>query len=610
MNFPDLSKFPFIAVDTETTGLHWWSDRVFGISISTPDGKDYYWDIRQTPNVIPWLNEELKRVKLIIFANAKFDMHMLREIGIHVPEDKVDDVIIRAALIDEHLLAYNLDYLGKKYLGIGKTEDIWDELARMFGGRATRNVQAENLQRAPIEVVSKYAKQDTRVTLDLWVYQQPIIEEQELTKVHKLECDLIPALLDMEYRGVRINVSKVEQTIDEVTILIDNQQKDLNKMAGFAVNPNPSGSIHKLFEPKQDNEGTWIANDGTRLIKTGAGKASINADALKAMKHPAASKILSLRKLLKTRDTFLKGHMLGHHHNGIIHCNYNQTKSDNDLGTGTGRLSVNGPALQQIHKRDKAIASIVRALFLPDEDQQWNCRDWSQMDFRVAGHYVNAEALNKAYIDDPDADFHQMIADMTGLPRSPEAGRKGNAKQVNLGLLFGMGSGKLAAEMGLPYTHASFEKSGKTFNYLKPGPEAIEIFDNYHHKFPEFKVMLNKASSIAKSRGYIKTIMGRRLRFPGGNFTHKAGGVIFQGSAADALKAKIIEIYDFLKGTEGRLLLNVHDEYDSSVPKGDVKLDAGIKEIMEDFGPNSAIHFRVPIRCDGGVGPNWWVASR
>jgi DNA polymerase-1 len=232
------------------------------------------------------------------------------------------------------------------------------------------------------------------------------------------------------------------------------------------------------------------------------------------------------------------------------------------------------------------------------------------MDFRVAGHYVNADALNRAYAKDPDADFHQMIADMTGLPRSPTPDQKGNAKQVNLGLLFGMGGGKLASEMGLPFNLASFEKNGKTFNYLKPGPEAMEIFDNYHGKFPEFKTMLDKASSIAKSRGFVKTILGRRLRFPGGNYTHKAGGLIFQGSAADALKLKIVEVHKFLKGTEGRLLLNVHDEIDSSVPKGDTKLDIGIGKIMEDFGPDSKIHFRVPIRSDSGMGPDWWVASK
>lgn len=611
MRFPDLSRFPYAALDTETTGLHWWTDKVFGISLSTPDGKDYYWDIRKTPQVIPWLNEELKKLKLIIFANAKFDMHMLREIGVYVPEDKVDDVIVRAALIDEHLLAYNLDYLGKKYLGLGKTEEIWDDLARMFGGRPTRNMQAENLQRAPIEVVGKYAKRDTRVTLDLWLYQKPIIEEQELTAVHRLECDLIPVLLNMEYQGVRVNTDKVEQTIDEVTILVDTQQKELNRMAGFTINPNPSGSIHKLFEPKKNSKGIWVANDGTPLTTTGAGKASIDANALKAMKHPAAAKILSLRKLLKTRDTFLKGHILGHHHNGVIHCNYNQTKSDNDLGTGTGRLSVNDPALQQIHKRDAAIASIVRSLFLPDHGQQWNCRDWSQMDFRVAGHYVNAEALNRAYAGDPDADFHQMIADMTGLPRSPKADQKGNAKQVNLGLLFGMGGGKLASEMGLPFTIESFTKNGKEHTWMKPGPEAVEVFDNYHGKFPEFKKMLTKASSIAKSRGFVKTIMGRRLRFPGGNFTHKAGGLIFQGSAADALKVKLVEVHNFLKGTEGKLLLNVHDEFDSSLPIGDTKLDEGIREIVETFdGVNTPIKFRVPIRSDSGIGPNWWEASK
>jgi len=612
MKFPDLSKFPHISVDTETTGLKWWIHKVFGISISTPDGKDYYWDIRKTPQVIEWLNNELKRVKLIIFANAKFDMHMLREIGVHVPGDRVDDVIVRAALIDEHLMAYNLDFLGKKYLGMGKTEEIWDELARMFGGRATRNAQAENLQRAPMELVGKYAKQDTRVTLDLWEWQRPVLIEQELTAVHQLECALIPVLLDMEYRGVRVNVSKVEQTIDEVTIIVDEKQKSLNKLAGFPVNPNPSGSIHKLFEPKQDKDGTWIANDGTRLTKTGAGKASINADALRLMKHPAAAEILALRKLLKTRDTFLKGHILGHHNNGIIHCNYNQTKSENDLGTSTGRLSINSPALQQIHKRDKAIASIVRSLFLPDEGQQWNCRDWSQMDFRVAGHYVNADALNTAYAEDPDADFHQMIADMTGLPRTSVPEIKGNAKQINLGLLFGMGEGKLAMEMGLPYTEETYtNRKGDKKTWLKPGPEAEEIASNYHGKFPEFKVMLGKASSIAKSRGYVKTVMGRRLRFPKGMFTHKAGGLIFQGSAADALKAKLVEVHNYLKGTDGRLLLNVHDEFDSSLPKGDVKLDEGIREIVEHFdGINTLINFRVPIRSDSGVGPDWWEASK
>jgi DNA polymerase I-like protein with 3'-5' exonuclease and polymerase domains len=593
-----------MSIDTETTGLQFWKDKIFGISVSYYD-VDKYWDIRtcDQSQLKLKLNDAMDKAEILVFHNAKFDIHFLREWGVNVPMDKVNDTMIRAALINEHRFKYDLDSLGADYLGSGKNDHIYTELAAMFGGNTTRAAQMKNLHKAPVQLVEPYAKRDTRLTLDLWHVQESEIKSQELERVQKLEMDLLPVLVDMERRGVKVDIDKAAQSMGWCGKEIDQQKQKLNDIAGFNVNPNPSGSIHKLFEPKQNKSGAWVLIDGTPAPSTNAGKASINADVLRVMKHPAAALILDVRKLMKMKDTFLKGHILGHHDNGIIHANFNQTKGDNDAGTGTGRLSVNNPALQQIPKRDKKIAAIVRSIFIPDAGQVWNCTDWSQMDFRIFAHYLNDPIISKQYDDNPDSDFHQIAADITGLPRSPRYSGDANAKQINLGLVFGMGSGTMAEKMGLPYTWSNYNGH----KYKKPGQEAEAVFNKYHSAIPGVKSLLNRASSVAKSRGYVKTVMGRRLRFPGGQFVHKAGGLVFQGSAADALKVKLVEIHDMLKGTEGRLLLNVHDEFDLSLPKGGGFSDK-ITEVVHDFGKNSVINFNIPIRSSSGKGKNWWKA--
>lgn len=624
--FPRLSEYKYISLDTETTGLKWWVDRVFGVSISTPDGNDWYWDIRRDSGALDFLRREIPKCNLIICHNAKFDWHMCRESGIRFPEDRVDDTMIRAALIDEHLMSYDLDSLGKRYIGAGKDGDIWEDLAQIFGGKPTKNAQIGNLPRAPSSLVGRYAKKDTNTTLKLWEWQQIEIDKQNLSQVADLEKRLLPVMVEMEYGGVNVDVEAAEKAVSDIDRQASTAQYQLNNLAGFEVNPNPSNSIKELFKPKKNEDGRWVVRDGTVVASTPAGAPSIDSEALRLMKDPAAGLILKLRKLIKTRDTFLKGHILSYHNNGVIHANYNQTKSDNDLGTGTGRLSVNSPALQQIHKRDEDIASVVRSLFLPDTTQDdWVCNDWAQMDFRVFAHYVNDARILKMYSDDPDTDFHRLAADLTGLPRSPRFAGDANAKQINLGLVFGMGQGKLAAEMGLPFT---IEKQFTGINcpecaqecctkhireWTKPGQEAMDVFTRYHSAIPGVQDLLKNASSVAKSRGFVRTVMGRHIRFPRGQFTHKAGGLIFQGSAADALKVKLIELRNYLKQENcgARLLLNVHDEFDTSVPKDRPDVREQISRIVTKFdGIDTPIKFRIPVRTDQGFGPNWWIASK
>lgn len=613
--FPDLDRWEYVVVDTETTGLRWWRDKIFGVSLTSPEGEDFYWDVRKDLRVLPWLRRKLPQAQLLVAHNAKFDWHFFREAGVHWPEKRVYCTMIAAALIDEHLLSYDLDSLGKRYCKVGKDTDIYAELAALFGGNPTKNAQAANLQHAPEELVGRYAKQDTNTTNKLFQWQRAEVDKQGLHQVLDLERRLLPVIVRLEKRGVRVDVNRAEQARDELDKLVRKMQRELNSLAGFEVNPNPSGSIAKLFQPKQNEKGDWVLVDGTIANVTDAGKASIDADCLRRMKHPAAELILKLRKYIKTRDTFISGHILSYHDNGIIHANFNQTKTESGgtdvVGTGTGRLSVTGPALQQIHKRDKDIASIVRALFVPDAGFDWVCNDWAQMDFRMFAHYVNNPTIIARYAADPYTDFHAVCSELTGLPRSPRFAGDANAKQVNLGLVFGMGEGKLAQEMGLPYFTERGEMRGEVREFLRPGPEAQEVFARYHQAIPGVREMLKRASAIAKSRGYVKTVAGRHIRFPGGQFTHKAGGLIFQGSAADALKVKLIEVDSYLEsvGGDNRLLLNVHDEFDTQVEEGREDVRKEITRIVQDFD-NCEISFRVPIRSDQGVGPNWWEASK
>lgn len=614
MKFPDLTQYDVVSYDTETTGLCWWRDKIFGVSISAGD-RDWYWDVRKNSEVLPWLRDQIPRVRKLIGHNTKYDWHFSREIGIRFPEGRVECTMIRAAIIDEHRMTYDLDSLGKDCVGIGKDTSIYEKLAALFGGKPTKHAQAGNMHRAPESLIAPYAKQDSRTALSLWRWQEGVIAEQDLARVLSLEMRLLPAVVRMEQGGVRVDVDRAERAVVALDHKCRDGQRTLNTLAGFAVNPNPSGSIHQLFEPKEERDAggnkLWRLNDGTIALPTDAGKASIDADCLRRMKHPAAALILDLRMMIKARDTFLKGHVLSNHHDGYVHANINQTKSEGDVGTGTGRLSINGPALQQIPKRNKEMAAIVRAVFVPDVGSDWVCNDWAQMDFRVFAHYVNNDAILDMYRKDPATDFHSLTAAMTGLPRAPRFPGDPNAKQINLGLVFGMGQGKLAEEMGLPFT---IEPNGRGGTWLKPGPEAMEVFETYHSSIPGVRDLLKDASSVAKSRGYVRTIYGRRVRFPRGMFVHKAGGLIFQGSAADALKIKLVELDAYFESlpdkSDARLMLNVHDEFDTSVVPGGEKIRKEINRIVTAFGVGDEICFRVPILTDQGVGPDWHEASR
>ena len=610
--YPNIHQFEEISIDTETTGLEVYNrrDKAFGISISTPDGKDYYWDIREQPSVIRSLQQDFKSYRgLLVFANAPFDYFACRNIGVDLTrileEERFRDVIGRACLIDEHLMSYDLDYLAKKYLGIGKV-DIVPELHKIFGGRNTKNVQMQNLHRAPSEVVSSYAKRDTRTTLDLYYWQQGEIARQGIESIVEFEETVTPVIVGMMDHGIRIDRGKAELAVSELNPYINEIQQRLERKTGMdGINVNSPKQIKEIFQPTQRDDGEWYTKDGILLPKTPAGNASLAKEILHEMDTELSRSIVEQRSLINTRDTFLNGHVLSYESNGRIHPSINQNKGE-DGGTGTGRLSVSKPAMQQIPSRNKKIASIVKDVFLPDEGHLWYESDLSSFEVRIFAHLINNPVINQKFAESPETDFHQYVADLTGFVRNAEYSGQANAKQLNLSMIFNQGEGTTCEKMGFPTTPASFvDNKGKVVHYLAAGPEGKQAIEKYHRTIPGIRELAKLAKSTAEKRGYVYTMQGRRLRFEGREkrFAYKASGLLIQANAADINKRIIRDVYKACRSLGGRLLLNTHDSYSKSLPESTTLSQLKeIQAIVSDLD-----HVRIPLIMEiNKGGKTWW----
>jgi DNA polymerase I-like protein with 3'-5' exonuclease and polymerase domains len=615
--YQKFAHYPIMALDTETTGLNWPVDKMFGFSITTPEWSQYH-DIRVDPRSLQWLADEIKKFRgTLVFFNATFDIKMLVSAGVRIPVPQVDDVAIRACLIDEHRttifpwsrknMNYSLDSLAETCLGKRKVVEIYQELAEEFGGQATKNVQMPNLQRAHPQLVAPYAIADTDLTLELWHWQEAEIERQGIRDICEFERRVFPHVLEQEMTGLRVDLDAASRAQMELTIEIERQKRDLNKLVGKDFNVNSTPQIRDYFNPKQLPNGKWVLADGTPCKSTPKGNPSIDNDVLHAIEEssPVASGIINIRSLIRTCDTFLGKHVLGSAVGDRVYPNINQVASE-DGGTKTGRFSYTAPALQQIPNRNKTIAAIVKPCFLPDEGQTWLDCDLNSFEVRVFAHLVGAfnDSLVRQYAEKPDTDFHQWVADLMGVPRNPRPEGGANAKQLNLSMIFNSGKGSIAQQLGLPTSEDSFvDDFGKTIHYYKAGSEGESIVETYHRRVQGVKELAQVAKERAESRGYLRTMYGRHIRFPRKFKSYKASGLLIQSTAADINKENWIIIAEALAG-RGRLMLNTHDSYSLSVERGREK------EVWKDV--KSSVErsiLRVPLILDlNGHGSNWWAA--
>ena len=261
-------------------------------------------------------------------------------------------------------------------------------------------------------------------------------------------------------------------------------------------------------------------------------------------------------------------------------------------------MSVEHPNLQQQPARDDFSAKW-RSIYLPDEGGLWASADYSQQEPRLVAHFASIAGCAKAdravarYRSDPNTDNHQMMADLTGLPRK-------QAKNIFLGLCYGMGGARLAESLGLPVANAIIK--GKQVE--QAGEEAQEILDRFDEMAPFVRQLYNKARDVGYSRGYIRTLLGRRCRFPvnpfgrGHDFSQNAMNRLIQGSAADQTKLAMVNAAK----AGFKLQLQVHDELDLTVASKDEALK--LAHIME-----TAVELKVPCRVDVEVGASWGEAE-
>ena len=594
----DLKGYKEIAIDLETNDPNLLSlgsanvagdGHIVGVAVAVDGWKGYYPVAHEGGGnmdkklVYSWLQDILNQTDTtFIFHNAMYDVCWLRREGMTI-NGHIVDTMIAASLIDENRLSYRLDILSKHYVGIGKDEKILIEAAKDYGLDPKKD-----MWRLPALFVGQYAERDAESTLKLWQRLKVELLNQELMDVFNLETKLFPCLVDMRFKGVRVDLEKADNIKKN---LMDREAKIVSKIKGLTgidVEIHAARSIAKAFDKLK------LPYDRTEK----SNEPSFTKNFLQNHPHELPKLIADAREINKAHTTFIDS-ITKQAHNGRIHADINQIRSDQG-GTVTGRFSMSNPNLQQIPARHPELGPMIRSIFIPEEKTTWGSFDYSQQEPRILVHYAKLQNLEgvdeivEAY-NQGDADFHQVVADMAGIERK-------QAKTINLGLMYGMGKNKLMAELGL----------------MKDSAE--KLIKQYHTKAPFVKQLMDNVSRKANDRGKIRTLLGRACHFDLWQpvqfgvfkplplemarkeydeplkraFTYKALNKLIQGSAADMTKKSMVALY------ENGIIphIQIHDEVDISVESPE-KAEQ-IIEIME-----SAVELKVPNKVDYEQGDNW-----
>jgi DNA polymerase-1 len=635
--FPRLAQARVLGLDTETKdpalvekgpgfrrageeGAH-----IVGMSVGTPDGGRWYFPMRHEiapeqnldpAHVLAWARDNIcTEGQAKVGANLSYDVDALWSEGVQVTGPFID-VQHAEALIDSNRFTYSLDALGESYLGETKVKtDLakWIELA--YGD--ADNYRA-HIWHAPPCLVGPYAEGDVDLPLRIWDKQKPILEQQLMMGLFDLETELIPMMIEMRQNGVRVDIEYAKRLDDELTAGILEADVRLQAVSG--------GVLHNLDPDKDISKGDLAAlfdAAGVAYPKTATGQPSFVKEWLERVQHPAGELVRHRRQLQKYRNTFVRAYVLDKHINGRLYALFHQLKGDEN-GAVTGRFSSSLPNLQNIPSRDEYWGPKIRALFIPEEGEEWVRHDWSQIEYRFLAHYARGDtgdAVRERYRTDPTTDFHEMtldfVAPFAGWDISTKTLRKQwrkPVKGINFGLVYGMGIDALIAHLGLSRDEAEY------------------IIEQYHNAVPFVRATYNIAQKRAAERGYITTFGGRRVRFDlfekhwsksGSSkamryddavaewgpkvrraYTHKALNGLLQGSAADLMKEAMRQIHrSGATKVIGVPKLTVHDELGHSAnaaSKAHQEATKEVKHIME-----TSFELSVPVIAEQSRGTNW-----
>tara|TARA_R100001440_G_scaffold5554_3_gene11791 strand:+ start:3935 stop:5803 length:1869 start_codon:yes stop_codon:yes gene_type:complete len=604
VDYHDLSNAKEIAIDLETKdeginkglGAGWATGRgeIIGFAVATEGFQAYYpfghfgGGNLIKEQVLKYMHDVCRLPCRKIFHNAQYDVGWLKAYGIDV-RGEIVDTMIAGALIDENRYTYKLNALAKDYLGELKAETDLVEAAKAHGVDPKME-----MWKLPAEHVGYYAEQDARLTYLLWQRFKHEIYKQNLHTVWQLEKSLLPILIKMRQKGIRVNTQRAE----ELKVNFVEKEKEI---------------LHRIKKLVGKDIDIWAARQiafaydklGLEYPKTAKSKEpSFTQNWLVNSEYEISKLIVSAREINKFHNTFLNS-IMRFEHDGRIHAEINQLRSDTG-GTVSGRLSMSNPNLQQLPARNKEFGPMIRGLFLPEEGFKWGSFDYSQQEPRLVVHYASSigegyegsQELVEAYAN-ADADFHQTVADLVGIDRK-------QAKTIGLGLMYGMGKNKLANMLGLNFDEAS------------------ALIGKFNRRAPFVKMLSDRCMKKANEEGVIRTKLGRKCRFNmwetkdfgihtpetfenasakyGSNnikraFTYKALNRLIQGSAADQTKQAIVSC-SHLGYTP---LLQIHDELCFNVHEEDVE-----KIVKEMEG---CVELNVPSVVDVALGNDFGSAT-
>ena len=590
----ELTKAGTFSVDTETTSLFPLQAEIVGASFSAHPLRAFYVPFNADPPIVPGgtkglldaLAPLLTNKKLVrVGQNTKYDWLVFAGHGLRLPPPDFDTMVASYCAVGS-TRRHGLDELALTYFDLQKIPTT----ALIGTGKSQ-----VTMDKVPIEKVAEYACEDADVTFRLKeVLERELVENHAVTLFKDLEMPLVPVLTAMEERGIRVDVDVLGEIDKELATDIEASVKTIHEIAGETFNVNSTKALGEVLFEKlkiQDEAGV------KRPKKTQTGWST---DAATLEQHyadvPIVRALLEYREVQKLKGTYVD--TLPTYVNpktGRVHCSFSQVTA------ATGRLASSDPNLQNIPVRSARGRALRKAFVprLPDSHGEWVLlsADYSQVELRILAHLCGDPGLVKAFAQGKDIHAATAATIFNVMPELVTREMRSRAKAINFGLLYGMGPARLARETNLTV------------------PEARQFIERYFESFPKVRGWIDETLNMARTKGYVETILGRRRKFPEINADDPRARVFaenaavntpVQGSAADVIKKAMIELEARLSKSRlhGQLLLQVHDELLLEVP---VKQLEETTELVREC-MMTAVPLRVPLQVDFGHGANWLEA--
>ena len=565
-----------VSMDTETTGTEALDARLVGMSFAVEEGEAWYVPVVQDESIVEEFRPFYECPDILkVGQNIKYDLQVLRNYGIRLAGPMADTMIAHYLLHPE--MRHGMDYLAEAYLRY-RTIPITELIG---SGK-----QQKSMADLSPEEIRVYACEDADITLRLHHLFLPQLKEQNLLSLFEdLEMPLVAVLAEMERNGVCLDTAALHETSGKFTRLMEDLEKEIHALAGMEFN---------IASPKQVGE---VLFDRLQITskpkKTKTGQYVTSEDVLESLrsKHPIVEKILEHRGVKKLLGTYVDAlPLLINPRTGHIHTNFNQTI------TATGRLSSSNPNLQNIPVRD-AMGKEVRKAFVSCPGELFFSADYSQIELRIMAHLSQDANLIDAFMQGHDIHtataakiFKKELSEVT-------ADERRKAKTANFGIIYGISAFGLAERMGVSRT------------------EAKQLIDEYFITYPGVKAYMDRSIAMAREEGFTTTLWQRRCYLPDinshnatvrGYAERNAINAPIQGTAADIIKVAMVRIHKRMQaeGVQSRMILQVHDELNFSVPPHEKETIQRI--VIEEM--QAAAQLRVPLIADCGWGENWLEA--